>query len=147
MRDACDLFLAMTDKEGLTLCCDAPTRLLIHGDIRMIQGMISNLLDNAVKYTPKGGSINVAAHLDSQQAVQISIKDTGLGISADDLPHIFERFYRCDPSRSQTGIGLGLSFARAIARAHGGDITVASEPNKGSTFTVVLPKTKDELVD
>ncbi|MCJ7783945.1 MAG: sensor histidine kinase, partial [Desulfobacterales bacterium] len=62
------------------------------------------------------------------------------GISPRDLPHIFERFYRCDESRSQTGIGLGLSLARAIARAHGGDITATSTPNQGSAFTVTLPK-------
>jgi signal transduction histidine kinase len=103
--------------------------------------MISNLLDNAVKYTPQGGSIYVTAHPGSKQFIQISIKDTGIGISSEDMPHIFERFYRCDPSRSQAGTGLGLSFARAIARAHAGDITVTSEPGKGSTFTVVLPKT------
>ena len=141
IQDACELFLPMADNQGLTLVCDAPARLLINGDIRMIQRMISNLLDNAVKYTPEGGNINVAAHMGSQQSIQISIKDRGIGISTGDMPHIFERFYRCDPSRSRTGTGLGLSFARAIARAHGGDITVRSEPDKGSTFTVVLPKT------
>ena len=70
----------------------------------------------------------------------ISVTDTGIGISEQDLPHIFERFYRCDPSRSQAGTGLGLSFARAVARAHNGDITVNSTPDKGSTFTVVIPK-------
>ena len=108
----------------------------------MIQRMISNLLDNAVKYTPAGGNIRVAARLSNPQTIQIAIKDTGIGISAADMPHIFERFYRCDPSRSRAGTGLGLSFARAIARAHGGEITVSSAPNKGSIFTVVLPKTE-----
>jgi signal transduction histidine kinase len=107
----------------------------------MIQRMISNLLDNAVKYTPAGGKIVVAAHPDGQNSVQIAIHDTGIGISNADMPHIFERFFRCDPSRSQTGTGLGLSFARAIARAHGGEINVTSVPNQGSAFTVVLPKT------
>ena len=141
VQDACELFLPMADNAGLTLVCDAPARLLICGDIRMIQRMISNLIDNGVKYTAEGGHIMVAAHPGGQQSIQISIKDTGIGISADDMPHIFERFYRCDPSRSRTGTGLGLSFARAIARAHGGDITVSSEPDKGSLFTVVLPRT------
>lgn len=141
VQEACELFLPMADNEGVALVCDAPARLIIYGDIRMVQRMISNLLDNAVKYTPEGGHIKVAAQLGSQQSIQISIKDTGMGISTEDMRHIFERFYRCDPSRSRTGTGLGLSFARAIARAHGGDITVSSEPDKGSTFTVVLPKT------
>ena len=119
---------------------------MINGDIRMIQRMISNLLDNAVKYTPAGGNINIAAQSDGRHSVQITIKDTGIGISNVDMPHIFERFFRCDPSRSRTGTGLGLSLARAIARAHGGDITVTSVPHKGSTFTIVLPKNEKALV-
>jgi signal transduction histidine kinase len=105
----------------------------------MIQRMLSNLLDNAIKYTPPGGSVSVSvAEKDGQ--IVVSVKDTGMGISPKDLPHIFERFYRCDESRSQTGIGLGLSLARAIARGHGGDITTTSNPNQGSTFTITLPK-------
>ncbi|UCD78677.1 MAG: HAMP domain-containing protein, partial [Desulfobacterales bacterium] len=147
VQDACELFRPMAENEGLSLVCEAPDRLLINGDIRMIQRMVSNLLDNAVKYTPAGGTISVAAHSGSQQSIQISIRDTGIGISTADMPHIFKRFYRCDPSRSQAGTGLGLSFARAVARAHGGDITVTSEPNNGSTFTVVLPKKEHALVD
>jgi heavy metal sensor kinase len=147
VQDACELFLPMAETEGVSLVWDAPQGLLINGDIRMIQRMISNLLDNAVKYTPAGGKINIAAHPDGRRSIQITIKDTGVGISNADIPHIFERFFRCDPSRSQTGTGLGLSLARAIARAHGGDITVASVPNKGSTFTIVLPKKEQTLVE
>ena len=139
VQDACELFLPMAENQDLSLACDAPEPLLINGDVRMIQRMISNLLDNAVKYTPEGGNIHVTAHSDNRQSIQISIKDTGMGISPADLPHIYERFYRCDPSRSLPGTGLGLSFARAIASAHGGDITVASEVNQGTTFTIVLP--------
>ena len=146
VQDACELFLPMSETESLSLVCDAPRGLLINGDIRMIQRMISNLLDNAVKYTPAGGNINIAAQSDGRHSVQITIKDTGIGISNVDMPHIFERFFRCDPSRSRTGTGLGLSLARAIARAHGGDITVTSVPHKGSTFTIVLPKNEKALV-
>ena len=142
VQDACDLFLPMAENEGLTLVCDTLDRLITNADIRMIQRMISNLIDNAVKYTPVGGKIEVTAFSDGRQNIRISIKDSGQGISEEDLPHIFERFYRCDPSRSQTGTGLGLSFARAVARAHGGEITVTSVPNKGSTFTVTLPNTR-----
>jgi two-component system phosphate regulon sensor histidine kinase PhoR len=77
----------------------------------------------------------------NDDAVAIAVKDTGIGISEKERPRIFERFYRCDPSRSEAGIGLGLSFARAIARAHGGDIKVASTPDQGSTFSVTFPGT------
>jgi heavy metal sensor kinase len=141
VQDACELFLPMAEIEGLTLVCDTLDRLITNGDIRMVQRMISNLIDNAVKYTPAGGKIEVKALSDGRQSIRISIKDSGRGISEKDLPHIFERFYRCDPSRSQTGTGLGLSFARAVARAHGGEITVTSLLNEGSTFTVTLPNT------
>jgi signal transduction histidine kinase len=108
--------------------------------------MLANLLDNAIKYTPSKGSIQVDIRSADNQSGQISVKDTGIGISEKDLPHIFERFYRCDPSRSQAGTGLGLSFARAVARAHKGDITVSSTPDKGSTFTVIIPKGQHEQI-
>jgi len=140
VQDACDLFMSMADNERLTLVCYAPDRLITSGDMRMVQRMISNLIDNAIKYTPAGGKIEVTALSDGRQSIRISVKDTGRGISEKDLPHIFERFYRCDPSRSQAGTGLGLSFARAVARAHGGNITVTSAPGNGSTFTVTLPQ-------
>ena len=101
--------------------------------------MIANLLDNAIKYTPSQGQVNVAIDAKSEEKIAITVNDTGIGISKEDLPHIFERFYRCDPSRSQAGTGLGLSFARTVARVHGGDIAVTSVPHQGSTFTVTLP--------
>ncbi len=81
----------------------------------------------------------------NNDTVTITVKDTGIGISEKDMPRVFERFYRCDPSRSEAGIGLGLSFARAIARAHGGDISVFSKLEQGSTFTVSLPKLTSKL--
>jgi heavy metal sensor kinase len=140
VRDAAELFFPLAEDGGLTLVCDTTDRLHIKGDIRMIQRMISNLLDNAVKYTPAGGKVVVSSHSDGGQSIRIVIKDTGFGISEESLPHIFERFFRCDPSRSQPGTGLGLSFARAVARAHGGDITATSRLHQGSTFTVILPK-------
>jgi signal transduction histidine kinase len=104
----------------------------------MLQRLLANLLDNAVKYTAAGGSVTVSV-ADTAAQVSISVQDSGCGIEPADLPRIFERFYRCDQSRSKPGIGLGLSLARAIARAHGGDITAASVPHRGSTFTVSLP--------
>jgi len=147
VQDACDLFTSMAENERLTLVCDAPARLITSGDIRMVQRMISNLIDNAIKYTPAEGKIEVTARSDGRQSIRITVKDTGRGISEKDLPHIFERFCRCDPSRSRAGTGLGLSFARAVARAHGGEITVTSEPGLGSIFTVVLPIKEHAPVD
>jgi len=138
VRDACELFRAPAEDKDLRLVCDVPGNFSISGDNRLIQRMIANLLDNAIKYTPAGGSIEMTVNT-VNDAATITVKDTGVGISEKDIPRIFERFYRCDPSRSEAGIGLGLSFARAIARAHGGDITVTSIPDQGSTFTVTLP--------
>ena len=141
VRDACELFRSPAEDKDLRLVCDVSGNFSISGDNRLIQRMIANLLDNAIKYTPAGGSIEVTVNTLNNDAVAIRVKDTGIGISEKDMPRVFERFYRCDPSRSETGIGLGLSFARAIARAHGGDINVSSEPNKGSTFTITLSQT------
>jgi heavy metal sensor kinase len=139
LRQACELFGPTADDKKVTIDCDVPDGIHLMGDTPMIQRMLSNLLDNAIKYTPSGGAINIAVFEESSQ-VAITVKDSGIGISPQDLPRIFERFYRCDQSRSQSGIGLGLSLARAIARAHGGCITAMSMPNQGSTFTVTLPK-------
>jgi signal transduction histidine kinase len=139
VRDACDLFRSSAEDKNLSLVCDVSGNFSISGDHRLIQRMIANLLDNAIKYTPAGGSLEVTVSTANNDAVAVTIKDSGIGISAKDMPRIFERFYRCDPSRSEAGIGLGLSFARAIARAHGGEISVISRPEQGSTFTVTFP--------
>jgi heavy metal sensor kinase len=139
VRDACDLFESAAEEKGVTIACHANETVNIHGDMRLIQRMVSNLLDNSIKYTAPGGFVNVSIQADRDGRINIVLNDTGIGISAEDLPHIFDRFYRCDPSRSQAGTGLGLSFARTVARAHGGDITVISNPDQGSTFSVILP--------
>jgi heavy metal sensor kinase len=140
VRDACELLDPVAEDKGLRLTCHAPDTCRLAGDHRMIQRMLANLLDNAIKYTPSGGAVSVSvSDKDGREAV-VAVQDTGIGIPPKDLPHIFERFYRCDHSRSQPGTGLGLSLARAIARAHQGDITATSTLNKGSTFTLTLPK-------
>lgn len=140
LKDTCELFSPGAEDKGVSLSCAAPSSVLIKGDIRMIQRMLSNLLDNAIKYTPPGGTIKVSLSKGFSEGISISISDTGIGISPDEAPHIFTRFYRGDHSRSTAGIGLGLSLSRAIARAHGGDIAVDSTPGKGSVFTVTLPR-------
>ena len=139
VTNAWELFEAPAEDKNLKFTCDAAGPLRVSGDQRLIQRMIANLIDNAIKYTSAGGTVKLAVHRQNDHSVVITVKDSGIGISNQDLPHIFERFYRCDPSRSEAGIGLGLSFARAVARAHGGDITVSSIPDQGSTFAVTLP--------
>jgi signal transduction histidine kinase len=106
--------------------------------------VLANLIDNAVKYR-SGGRVTVSAHVDGPDAgdvrdVLIRVADTGPGIAAHDLPRIWERLYRGDQSRAERGLGLGLSLVRAIVRAHGGTVDVASQPGRGSTFTVRLPR-------
>lgn len=139
VEKACALFQPLADENSLQLTCRTPGECRISGDARMLQRMLANILDNAVKYTPAGGRIEVSLD-DGPQNVSIQVRDDGIGIAAADLGRIFERFYRCDRSRSEPGTGLGLSLARAIARAHGGEITVVSEIQRGSTFTIRLPK-------
>jgi heavy metal sensor kinase len=140
VRDACGLFQAPAEDKDVKLTCDVSGHFNMSGDNRLIQRMIANLLDNAIKYTPAAGSVDVSMHAADDHSVSLSVSDTGIGISEKERSRVFERFYRCDPSRSEAGIGLGLSFARAIARAHGGDITVTSELGQGSTFTITLPQ-------
>jgi heavy metal sensor kinase len=143
VRDACELMETVAEDKGLSLDCETPETLPLVGDPRMIQRILANLLDNAIKYTPSGGSVRVSlSAIDGGEAL-VTVQDTGMGIPPDDLPHIFERFYRCDQSRSEPGTGLGLSLARALARAHRGDITVTSALGQGSTFTLSLPRHKE----
>jgi heavy metal sensor kinase len=139
VRNACEIFQTLAEDKEVALTCNAPQRLVFTGDVRLIQRMLGNLLDNAIKYTPAGGSVSVTLQPNPEGAVAIAVNDSGVGISEKDRPHIFERFYRGDPSRSQAGAGLGLSLARAVARAHGGDITVDSSPASGAIFRVQLP--------
>jgi signal transduction histidine kinase len=97
---------------------------------------MANLVDNAVKYTPAGGTIALDGRAEDDNVV-IEVRDTGIGIPAEDLPRVWQRLHRGDASRSERG--LGLSLVRAIVQAHGGRVAVRSDPGKGSTFTIVLP--------
>jgi signal transduction histidine kinase len=105
--------------------------------------MLLNMVTNAIKYTPSGGKVALSLELD-EESVTFTVRDSGIGIAAGDLPHIFERFWRADPARSRTGArpgtGLGLAITKWIAEAHGGTITVQSRPGRGSIFTVRLPR-------
>jgi two-component system OmpR family sensor kinase len=121
-----------------TIGCEAVTEVNARGDQDAIKQVLLILLDNALKYTPAGGAITIGAEK-ADRVVNIRIADTGPGIAPEDLPHIFERFYRSDEARSGDGAGLGLAIAQELIAAQHGEITVKSKPGKGSAFTVSLP--------
>jgi signal transduction histidine kinase len=139
VRDVCELFQPMAEEKGIKLTIQLTEGLYVSGDLRKLQRVLANLLDNALKYTPAGGDVRMSVAAEERQ-LAITIEDTGTGIPEEEVPHIFERFYRGEKSRSAQGNGLGLTLARAFITAHGGRIMVTSSPGKGSTFTVVLPR-------
>ena len=120
------------------LAPEAPVR--VKADDEGIRVILNNLIDNAIKYTPENGAVNVEWHSDGEMA-SIDVSDTGIGLSREDQPRVFERFYRVDKARSRElgGTGLGLSIVKHLAQAFGGSVEVQSEPGKGSVFTVHLP--------
>ena len=110
-------------------------------DRRRIGFAISALLDNAVKFTPQGGQITLAGEV-GEHELRLSIRDTGIGISEEDLPKVFNKFYQVDPANTGQvrGFGLGLFYARQFIKDHGGDLTIESVLNRGTTVTIVLPR-------
>ncbi|HHV58678.1 MAG TPA: cell wall metabolism sensor histidine kinase WalK [Firmicutes bacterium] len=133
--------LPRAESAGLKLGTELPAALpRVLCDPDRIQQVLLNLLDNAIKYTPAGGRVEVKAWAEEKR-VCVSVRDTGVGIPAADLPHIFERFYRVDKARSRAlgGTGLGLAIVQAIVAEHGGEVKVRSEPGAGSEFTIRLP--------
>ncbi len=110
----------------------------IFADKNQLKRLLINILDNAIKYTPPGGKISIDLRQQKDSA-DIDIADTGIGIPEKELPHIFDRFYRVDKSRSSIGFGLGLSIAQSIAVAHGGQIIARANVPQGTVFTISLP--------
>ena len=132
---------AVADAKGVALLCDAPSPVVVTGDAGWLERLELNLLDNAIKFTPSGGRVTLHVHASGDTAT-LSVSDTGIGIPANDLPHVFERFYRADSARSpQMGVGLGLTLAKWIADHHGATIEAASVEGHGSTLTVSFPVT------
>jgi heavy metal sensor kinase len=138
LHDICELYEPMTSEKSLKVIVEVPEAMVIRGDVQRLQRVVANLLDNAVKYTPVGGTIRLAAHLNDHQA-ELNVINSGQGIPAEKLPHIFQRFYRADASRSGPGYGLGLSLAHAIVHAHGGRMSVHSTPGDVTIFSVQIP--------
>jgi signal transduction histidine kinase len=121
------------------------THCSVNGDKGMLKQLMRILVDNAIKYTPPGGKITLGMSREGSECV-LSVRDTGQGISADEMPRIFDRFYRSDNARKaqSSGHGLGLSIARIIVVAHGGKMTVRSKEGVGTTFRVRLPLAREE---
>jgi signal transduction histidine kinase len=137
---ACEIARPIAEERKLQLAVSVQVRPVnVLGDFAILRRLMWILLDNALKYTQAPGRIEVSLNAAGEQAV-VTVRDSGAGISQADLPHIFDRFYRADPSRSQIeGAGLGLSIAKWIAELHNAELTVASELNKGTVFQLVFP--------
>lgn len=130
--------------EGLSVVEKYQDNLKFYGDRDILEQAFSNLIDNAVKYTPRGGTVTIITQED-KDSVKVTVSDTGFGIPEGEIPHIFERFYRVDRERSRKlgGTGLGLAIAKWIINAHKGRIIVRSKMGSGSDFIVMFPKAKD----
>jgi len=136
---AVDLYRDVAEAKGVTLTVSSSYReAIVSGDRTRLEQVAANLLDNAVKYTPPGGRVDVAVARDGSNA-QLRVSDTGPGIPSSELPRIWDRLFRGDASRSERGLGLGLSLVKAIVEAHGGTVAVESRPGRGATFTIKLP--------
>ncbi len=145
VRDIIDQFQIPAEEARIRLLADLPAECQAEVDRVQIERMISNLISNAVKFTPPGGEVRVSLGC-SDGRIEMVVEDTGCGIPEEHLSHIFDRFYqvRDSGSNGERGLGLGLSFVSWIAQAHGGSVEVRSELNKGSRFTVFLPAPRPE---
>jgi signal transduction histidine kinase len=152
VRDVFETAAILGEDAGLTIELPVCEEVTVLGDPNRLRQLLLNLVTNAIKYTPRGGHVEIALTRRPHDEVALTVRDTGIGISASDLPHVFERFWRADRVRSRRaattdgawgwdrgGFGLGLSIAQWIVQAHGGSLTVQSRLGRGSLFTVVLP--------
>ena len=135
---AVDLYRDVADAKGVRLVAEAPDAVEVIADRTRLEQVAANLIDNAVKYTTRGGRVDVEVRRADAVAL-LRVRDTGPGIPDDELPRVFDRLFRGDRSRAERGLGLGLSLVKAIVEAHGGRVDVESEHGNGSTFSVSLP--------
>ena len=134
---AIDLYRDTADAKGVTLAAGTDGDVRVSVDRTRLEQVAANLLDNAIKYTPAGGRVELSVGREGGRAV-LRVSDTGMGIPADEQPRIWDRLFRGDQSRAERGLGLGLSLVKAIVEAHGGAVSVDSQLGRGSTFTVSL---------
>ena len=140
LHDVVDLFAPAADERGVKLALSECEAAWIDGDDGRLRQMISNLLDNAIKFTPASGSVSVML-VAANGAAELTVRDTGSGVATEHLPRVFDRFYRADRARVRKdgGAGLGLAICQTIVAAHNGSIDISSEPGDGTTVTVRLP--------
>ncbi|MCC6166094.1 MAG: HAMP domain-containing histidine kinase [Caldilineaceae bacterium] len=141
LADVVTSFSAQAESDGIDLQQTAPSGLTVMGDAGRLDQVLSNLVANALRYTPRGGRVSLRA-APAPEGIHITVSDSGAGIPAEDLPFIFDRFWRGDRARTSgagAGSGLGLAIASQLVKAHGGDLSVASSLGQGTTFTLVLP--------
>lgn len=137
-NEVIELYQYVAEEKKITVTADFGSSCEALIDSARMRQVFANLLDNALKYSDIGGKVNVQTRCEGDNVVA-SVRDNGMGIPAEEQGKIWDRLYRGDKSRSQRGLGLGLSLVRAIVHAHGGEVKVASEPGKGSEFTVIIP--------
>ena len=143
MRSVADLYELVAEDKQVRVHLEIAESISCSADPGRLRQVLVNLLDNAIKYTPPHGNVHITAAEQSGEVV-IEVRDTGIGIAAPDIPHIWERLYRTDKSRAERGLGLGLSLVKAIVQAHGGRIEADSQPGVGSLFRITLPSGRQE---
>jgi heavy metal sensor kinase len=136
--DVAEMFDPLAEEGGIRLIAEASEPATVAGDPSRLRQLVTNLVDNAVRFTEPGGKVTLRVNGEADQAI-LRVTDTGIGIPAEHLPHVFERFYQADAARGSGGCGLGLSICRWIVKAHGGAIEAESREGKGAEFTVTLP--------
>ena len=141
VEEVCARLRPVADARGIKLNVSSSELVLIEGDRAALTQLIFNLLNNALRYTPRGGRVQLSYKRTPDNFAQLDVTDTGIGISAEALPHIFDRFFRADNARAReaAGSGLGLSICQTIVASHGGRLTVESAPGIGSRFSLILP--------
>jgi heavy metal sensor kinase len=147
VRQAAEPMGELATANGLTLTVKSLSACRVAGDPEGLRRLLFNLLDNAIKYTPEGGKVEVGCECRNGSA-ELSVADTGIGIPPEHIPHIFQRFYRVDPARSREagGTGLGLSICQVIAKSHGGTIRLESEAATGTRIVVTLPLLQSDVL-